>query len=188
MEQQEIVEMPIIKEVLLIEDSNTHIKLFCKNLWNLNFQVEIAKDSLTTIKFLQSKAYTLIIMNLDLSDQLGETVIKEVCQGELNQSTPLIICTAHADSKQKQECIDWKADKVLTHRVQIETLEKAIEDCFLTRGYERKFDRQVKTLNENLITTIKTLTLLSQKFISVTNEYQWWKKNHVSKETLNPAH
>lgn len=196
MEEQE-QQINIIKEALLVEDNAGNVKIFSYYLRELGYQVEIARDAKTGIKFIQNKPYTLIVTDLGLPDKPGEEVIKEVCQNELNQSTPLIVCTAHADQKKEQECIGLGADKVLIKGFDMEMFEKVIKNCFSEPGYERRFDRQLKTLieeTEKIISEVskykkielcEKLNRSLKKLNRISSDYQFWKKNHLLRKALN---
>lgn len=133
LQQQEIKYKKIVKEILLVENCTIQVKALCHFLCLLKYQVEIARDAKTAIQFIQNKPYTLIITGLGLPDNPGELVIEEIRKSELNQLTPLIVCTGHADVKKEKKCKELGVQKVLIKPIYIETLKKAIEECLMNK-------------------------------------------------------
>ena len=119
------------KTALLVEDDALQQKVICCYLEKLNYQVDAADDATTAINKLSEKAYFLIVTDLGLPDQSGETVITATRTNSLNQLTPIIVCTAHASREKEQQCLELGANKVLIKPiVKLEILEQAISECF----------------------------------------------------------
>ncbi|WP_218813814.1 response regulator transcription factor [Rickettsiella endosymbiont of Dermanyssus gallinae] len=197
-EQQEVIENhQVIKEALVVEDDNICEYLLCNYLSNLGYRVEVANKASTAIQLIQSKSYTLIITDLGLPDQSGEAVIQAARTCELNQATPLIVCSAHGDLQTKKY-LDLGADKVLAKPILGENFAGTVEECFLIPGYQRKFYYQIKILlkqlkkllqeKEQLFFSgfeiddfIQSLRHITQKSAQVRDEYQQWAKKLGSK-------
>ena len=116
--------------VLMVEDNKVQQKILMHQLEQLSYQVEIAENAGMAIEFVKNKPYTLIFVDLGLPDRPGETVIQEIRKSTLNQSTPIIVCTAHASAEKEQQCLDLGANKILIKPVQLKILEQAIKDVF----------------------------------------------------------
>ncbi|BBB15135.1 two component transcriptional regulator winged helix family [Candidatus Rickettsiella viridis] len=201
-EQQEIIENhQIIKEALVVEDDNICEYLLCNYLSNLDYRVEVANKASAAIQLIQSKPYTLIITDLGLPDQSGEAVIQAARMCELNQATPLIVCSAHGDLQAKKY-LDLGADKVLVKPILEKNLVEVMEKCFLVPGYQRKFYYQFKILLKQLKELIEgkeqlffseleiddfiqSLRHITQKSTQIRDEYQQWAKKLGSKEMIS---
>ncbi len=189
--QQEHVTKQIICNALLVEDDEICRKLLENQLIQLGYQVEIAKNARTAIQFLNSTFYNLVLTDLGLPDQPGEAVIQAARKCEFNQSTPLIVCTAHADGKVEQECLVLGADQVLIKPILAKNLQQAIDECLLMPGYRRKYKFQLKVLKKQVelflqqekksfISEIeereisRQLRSIAQRFVKIVDEYLQW--------------
>lgn len=79
----------------------------------------MAGTAKVAIELLNNKVNCLILTNLGLPGQSGIAVILAARKGNLNQTTFLIVCTAHANKKTEQECLLLGANKVLVKPVKI---------------------------------------------------------------------
>lgn len=131
-QEDTIEEQSVVNKALLVEDDNICQKVLCYYLSELGYQIEIAEDAETAIQLINNKIYTLILIDLGLPDQLGEKVIQVVQTSSFNQFTPLIVCTAHADQKKKQQHLTLGAKEVLIKPILKETLQETLFNlgCF----------------------------------------------------------
>ncbi|MCZ6914680.1 MAG: response regulator [Rickettsia endosymbiont of Ixodes persulcatus] len=144
--QQEHVTKKIICNALLVEDDGICCKVLENQLSQLGYQVEIAKNARTAIQFLNTTSYNLVLIDLGLPDQPGDAVIQAARKCKLNQLTPLVVCTAHADGEVEQECVVLGADQVLIKPILTKNLQQTIDDCLLMPAYRRKYKFQLKIL------------------------------------------
>ncbi|WP_010599005.1 response regulator [Rickettsiella massiliensis] len=143
LQQQEIKYKKIVKEILLVENCTVQVKTLCRFLWFLEYQIEIATDAKTAIQLIQNKPYALIITNLGLSDNSDELVVQEIRKSELNQLTPLIVCTNNLDSKKAEKCKELRAQEILIKPIDIETLKNSIEKCLINKESDVCIDREL---------------------------------------------
>lgn len=189
--KQEKITKQISCNALLVEDDGLCCKLLKNYLSELGYQIEIANDAKAAIHFINNKSYNLILTDLGLPDQSGETVIQAARHCDFNQSTPLIVCTAHADQQLEQECLALGADQVLIKPLLPKNLQQAIDECLLMPGYRRKYKFQLKILQQQVeaflqqeikssISEIEEreishqLRSIAQRFVQVVDEYQQW--------------
>lgn len=116
-----------IRLSLVVEDNKIQQKLLKCYLEQLNYQVEVVECADIAIKLITNKSYALILTDLGLPDQSGEIVIQAVRASQLNQSVPVIVCTAHASKEKERECLELGANKVLIKPIKLEVLEQAIK-------------------------------------------------------------
>lgn len=117
------------RRALLIEDD-----IFCQRvqthcLRELGYTVELVNNAEAAINCVEHYVYNLIVLDLGLPDQSGESVIRATREFEANQQTPLIVATAHADASMQQKCLYLGADVVFMKPFNKETLAKAIYFC-----------------------------------------------------------
>lgn len=122
---------PAVEErcALLIEDDIFCQKVQSHCLRELGYTVEIASDAETAISRVEHYAYQLIVLDLGLPDQSGELVIRATREFVINQQTPLIVATAHADAPMQQKCLYLGADVVFIKPFNKQTLARAIDFC-----------------------------------------------------------
>jgi len=91
--------------VLVVED-NLFIQRIAKvNLENWGYIVDVANEGTEAIEQCKHNAYDLIYMDIGLPNQLdGCETTKIIKKNALNQSTPVVALTAHADKKVEEEC------------------------------------------------------------------------------------
>ncbi len=189
--KQEKITKKIPCNALLVEDDGLCCKLLKTYLSELGYQIEIANDAKTAIHFINNKSYHLILTDLGLLDQSGETVIQAARHCDFNQSTPLIVCTAHADQQLEQECLALGADQVLIKPILPKNLQQAINECLLLPGYRRKYKFQLRILKKEVepflqqekksfISEIeereisRQLRSIAQRFVQIVDEYHQW--------------
>jgi CheY-like chemotaxis protein len=177
----------IIKTALLVEDSEIIQRVLSMQLANLGYQVTAVSDATSGIEALNNHHYSLIVTDLRLPDKSGEEVIKAARQSDINQGTPLIVCSAQLSKSDFKTYLDLGADKVLIKPISSQNLEDTIKSCQLNPYYKRRFFYQmklcIKSFEEN-IQQPKTeeefelwfdhfLNLLTQT-IRVLQEYRQW--------------
>ena len=65
---------------MLVEDGEICRKLLEKQLSQLGYQVEIAKNARTAIQLLNNTSYNLVLTDLGLADHSGKAVIQAARQ------------------------------------------------------------------------------------------------------------
>ena len=116
---------------LLVEDNVVCQMAIHSQLTYLGYQVYVVKTAKEAINLVSNKLYALILINLGLPDQPGETVIQAARDCNLNQSTPLIVCSTYIDKKKEDTCLALGADKVLTKPILTKLLVEAIEESLI---------------------------------------------------------
>jgi DNA-binding response OmpR family regulator len=117
-------------------------------LQQLGYEVELAVDGITAIKYVNSKVYDLIVEDLGLTGVSGKEVIQNVRESTLNVGTPLLVWSAYVNKYDEEKYLTWGADGVLIKVCQIKELKRAIERCFLKTRYHRKFHYQLKNFKK----------------------------------------
>lgn len=118
-----------VRCVLLIEDDIFCQKVQSHCLRELGYTVEVVSNAATAIERIEHYVYKLIVLDLGLPDQSGESVIRATREFVTNQQTPLIVATAHADGPMQQKCLYLGADVVFIKPFNKQTLARAIDFC-----------------------------------------------------------
>ncbi len=117
----------MIRTVLLVEDNPMVQRVLKAQLASLGYKVTTVNDATGAIQALSHHHYNLIATDLGLPDQPGEVVIQAARISSLNQLTPIIVCTAHADKAKEQECLDLGANAILIKPYSLELLKATIQ-------------------------------------------------------------
>ncbi|MCZ6914944.1 MAG: response regulator [Rickettsia endosymbiont of Ixodes persulcatus] len=182
-------------QALLVEDEAICQKLLENHLLLLDYQIDIVKEARAAIQAINNKLYDLIIIDLGLPDQPGETVIEAIQQCDLNQQTPVIVCTAHADQKIEKKCLALGADKVLIKPILFHVLQETIKQGCLIPSYRKKYKFQLKLLQQQVETLLQQkresciaeveereifhqLRIIAQRLIKVVDEYHQGSTNN----------
>jgi CheY-like chemotaxis protein len=198
-EQTEKAIQEFVRTTLIVEDDAICQKVLKELLSNLGYHVDPAANAPTAILKLRTQSYNLIVTDIGLPAQSGETVIQATRACELNQATPLIVYTAHNDSQQKQHYLTLGADYVATKPYSLPTLKHAIAQCQLQSVFQRKFYFQLKLLQLEVDSCLQRekhtfsskrekhectyqLSDVVEKFIPIIHDYLQWLTLEIQKE------
>ncbi|WP_218813360.1 response regulator [Rickettsiella endosymbiont of Dermanyssus gallinae] len=197
-QEQETIEIQVTKKALLIEDHEIIQKIVMNRLEELGYDVELAQNATRAIELLEKKSYSLIVTDIGLPDKSGTEVIEKARLHELNQGTPLIVVTAHANESDREAYLEFGADDVLVKPSDLETLRESIQSCQLTPSYERKLHYKMRVcisdFHENLIIPetkdefqlfIDRLKVTSDQGLKILQEYRLWIDFENLKDTIS---
>jgi len=126
LQEQEPVDLDILsnKNILIVDDDSKNIFTITSTLENLGAEVFSAFNGLEAIELLQEKNVTvdLILMDLMMPIMDGITAIKTIKSDEAFKEIPIIVISAKAMPKDKENCLDAGADDYLTKPLQDNTL------------------------------------------------------------------
>ncbi len=103
--------------ILLVEDNELVQKTTIFNLQSWGYgTVDLAANGKSALDKVAEKKYDLILLDLGLPDLDGKAVAEKIRKNTqlLNQYTPIIALTAHADEATKKECLAVEVNKVLS--------------------------------------------------------------------------
>lgn len=109
--------------VLLVEDSEIAI-LFTKTmLESLNCIVDVAEDGKNALAKAKIKKYDFVFMDVGLPDMDGCRVTQRIRKFEalLDRHTPIVALTAHVEKENKEKCIKFGMDAVISKPLLKET-------------------------------------------------------------------
>jgi CheY-like chemotaxis protein len=199
MEQQEEQkqEINIVKLALLVEDYEPCQRFMSVYLQDLGYQVDLVDNSFDAIQNVQSEAYDLIMVDINLQGhRSGKKIIKSIRESERNVDTSSIVWSAYVNKNDEEEYLSWGADAALKKACGFKGLKKAIEKCHLTPRYERKFKYKLKILQKKWQENSPTEWLekingsgllpyfIIDEALYLIEEYQQWKNFHAKEAKL----
>ncbi|WP_347251860.1 response regulator [Legionella sp.] len=115
--------------ILIVEDNAIAAKVLRNHCLKAGFAVDHATGAKAALKFLLQKHYRLILMDLGLADGDGRTLTQWIREEKnLNQSTAIIVISAHMDETLKHACLAAGANEVLVKPVSRIILDKLLRD------------------------------------------------------------
>lgn len=114
------------KQILIIEDDPLQRSLTKDLLTFQNYTVIEAEDGETALAILKKHKPHLVLMDINLPDIDGITIIKEIRSMLKFANTPIIVLTAHSQTENKQIILAAGATAYLTKPVDIQHLFKKI--------------------------------------------------------------
>jgi PAS domain S-box-containing protein len=110
--------------ILLAEDNEFNRKVAQGILKNLKFAVDAVSDGKEAIRAVQTKAYDLVLMDVQMPEMDGIEATRHIRKFS---DIPIIAMTAHAMQSDRQHCLDAGMNDYLTKPIQPEELLRVIE-------------------------------------------------------------
>ena len=111
--------------LLIVEDNKIAAQVLKNYCQKAGFTVDQASGATAAMMLLLKRNYCAILMDLGLEDGDGKSLIEWIRAGasNLNQSTPIIVVSAHIDQVLKIACIAAGANEVLVKPVSRATID-----------------------------------------------------------------
>jgi len=115
-------------KLLLVEDNPTNQKLAVTLLQKAGFSVDVAENGLLAIKALETKKYSLVLMDVQMPEMDGLEATRRIRLLENGEThTPIIAMTAHAMKGDRDRCIGAGMDDYVTKPLEPKEVFAAIE-------------------------------------------------------------
>jgi two-component system, OmpR family, copper resistance phosphate regulon response regulator CusR len=98
--------------ILVVEDNGDLAEFVCQRLRGEHFEVQLAPDGEAAIKQIESRAFNLILLDLDIPKISGLDVLKHIRGKSL--TTPVIILTGAGNTADRVRGLDAGADDYVT--------------------------------------------------------------------------
>ncbi len=136
-EGEEVPEFPLVQkttpDLILIDDSISIRKVIGMFLSNAGYNVDTAIDGVDAIEKITSKAYDLILTDLEMPRMHGYELIAEV-RGKVNMTTiPIIVLTSRAGEKHYTKAMELGANDYIVKPVDEETLLQSVHKLLAKR-------------------------------------------------------
>ena len=118
-----------MKKILIVEDNEANMKLFCDILEYKKYAVEKAFDGLEAYEKIKSNNYDLIVLDIQLPKMDGFSLLTKLKDDNVNLPKTLIV-SAFAMDKDKQRAYALGCENYITKPIDImnflSTVEKLI--------------------------------------------------------------
>lgn len=94
------------KKILIVDDSESIREVVSFTLENAGHIVQKAVDGSDALKYLDGRAYDLIITDLHMPNKNGIELIRDVRQLEVYKFIPILFLTTESQTAKKQEAKD----------------------------------------------------------------------------------
>lgn len=106
-------------KILVVEDNELGMKLFCDLLEKKGYDVLMAKDGEQAVKVIKENKPDLVILDIQLPKLSGIDVAKITKANEETKHIKLIAVTAHAMSGDKEKILASGCDKYIAKPISI---------------------------------------------------------------------
>jgi two-component system sensor histidine kinase BarA len=114
--------------ILAVDDYPANLKLVTALLEPMGVSIDCANDGFEALRFIEQKAYDLILMDIQMPGMDGVEVTQKIRQNETSgQHTPIIALTAHALTSEKQAVLGAGMDDYLTKPIDEKELQRIIQ-------------------------------------------------------------
>jgi signal transduction histidine kinase/FixJ family two-component response regulator/HPt (histidine-containing phosphotransfer) domain-containing protein len=111
--------------ILIVEDNELNQSLLSHLLtgWGLSF--DIASNGLEALQALQSKKYSLVLMDIQMPEMDGYTAARQI-RKELKLDIPIIAMTAHALAGEREKCMSYGMNEYISKPLKEQELFRLI--------------------------------------------------------------
>ena len=112
-------ELPVAKRVLVVEDNELNLKLFCDLLRAHEFETEPVRDGREAVE--KARAFTpdLIVMDIQLPHVSGLELIEQIKGDEALGRTPIMAVTAYAGREDEDRIRAAGADSFVSKPISV---------------------------------------------------------------------
>jgi two-component system cell cycle response regulator DivK len=112
-------ELPVAKRVLVVEDNELNLKLFCDLLRAHDFTTEPVRDGREAVE--KARAFTpdLIVMDIQLPHVSGLELIERIKADEALGATPIMAVTAYAGREDEDRIRAAGADAYVSKPISV---------------------------------------------------------------------
>ena len=112
-------ELPVAKRVLVVEDNELNLKLFCDLLRAHEFETEPVRDGREAVE--KARAFTpdLIVMDIQLPHVSGLELIEQIKGDEALGGTPIMAVTAYAGREDEDRIRAAGADAFVSKPISV---------------------------------------------------------------------
>jgi DNA-binding response OmpR family regulator len=117
--------------ILVVEDEKKYLDILLRSLKAEGYTVEGVSRASLAVEFLQTYHYDLVILDLQLPDGTGNSLLKRIRQS--GQTMPVLVLTAHSGLDCKVENFQAGADDYVVKPVALAELTIRVQ-ALLRRG------------------------------------------------------
>lgn len=129
--------------ILLIDDEKTFVSGLKYSLEQEEYSIDIAENAFNAEELISSKDYSMIIMEIELSDKNGLNLCQDIRR---KSSVPIIVITSNTEEIKKILALEYGADDYLIKPINILELKARMKALF--RRVEDKYEDAPKSVLE----------------------------------------
>ncbi len=115
-------------KVLVVEDNELNLKLFCDLLVVKNHEVLVSKDGLRVLEMVIEHKPDLILMDIQLTEASGIDLTRMLKEHPQTKKIPIIVITAFAMKNEEIQIINSGCDLYLSKPVSISNFFISVEN------------------------------------------------------------
>ncbi len=123
--------------LLVVEDEPAIAQLLATMLGQSNYQVDIAYDGATALRYLTSNKYDAMTLDLMLPDQSGLALIRQIRKMDKTRDLPIIVVSAQIEDGKLAINSDFKAIDWLEKPIKEKELIAAVANCLPRQGISK---------------------------------------------------
>lgn len=112
-------ETPVAKRVLVVEDNELNLKLFCDLLRAHQFATEPVRDGREALERARAFAPDLIVMDIQLPHVSGLELIEQIKRDPTLRATPIMAVTAYAGREDEERIRAAGADAYVSKPISV---------------------------------------------------------------------
>lgn len=112
-------ELPVAKRVLVVEDNELNLKLFCDLLRAHEFETEPVRDGREAVDRARAFFPDLIVMDIQLPHVSGLELIEQIKGDEALKRTPIMAVTAYAGREDEDRIRAAGADAFVSKPISV---------------------------------------------------------------------
>lgn len=124
--------------LLVVEDDLINQKIVRRLLEKMGYSPDIASGGGLALQMLQSKAYDLVLLDIEMPDMDGFATLNALnelhAQGKLPQRPRVVALTAHAEQEDRRACLQCGMDDYLSKPIALSELERTLAKWTLILG------------------------------------------------------
>src|SRR5882724_4165661 len=125
--------------ILLAEDNVVNQKVAIRILERMGYRADVAGNGLEVLESLNRQEYDVILMDVHMPEMDGLEATKQICQQWSKSERPRIIAmTANAMQGDKEECLAAGMDDYISKPVQLQELQRALEQASELRARDKR--------------------------------------------------
>ena len=120
--------MPHAKSVLVVEDNELNMRLFCDLLDSFGYRTFQCRDGARAVEIARNEMPDLIIMDIQLPEVSGLDITRWIKDDENLRHIPVLAVTAFAMRDDEQRVRQAGCEGYLSKPIQIASFMRAVED------------------------------------------------------------
>lgn len=148
------------KQVLLVDDSITQLKLAQAQLVQAGFIVETASDGREALQKIRAQAFDIVVSDVLMAEMDGFQLCLEIRRDQKLRHIPVILMTSHyVEEPDRKLARKVAANHYLTRSQDITPLLAAMSDCFHAQGEAPQLESLERFKEEHFARILRQLDL-----------------------------